>query len=379
MRQQHVVISGFSQVLPEHRLGQRELVDWLVACHGEAERCRGDQATRSEIAERFAHYAVSDQHIRERYMECGDMASTAWGTNWLYHPHSERPHAADALARNHFFAEKTEQIFRRFYEKAAKPDHIIHVTCTGYVSPSAPQRLIGDPAWNHRADVTHAYHMGCYASLPAVRMGEASVIAFANQGRAAVVDIVHTEICSLHLNPGNYHAEQILVQTLFGDGHIKYSVTPDDGDHAGLRVLAIQEHIIPDSERDITWTPSAGGTVMTLAKDVPHKISAQLKNFVDGLCEAAGGTPESITQQSIFAVHPGGPKIVEAAGDALGLRDEQLRSTRRVLLERGNMSSATLPHVWQDILTTDPPPGTTVVSLAFGPGLTVFGAVFEVV
>jgi predicted naringenin-chalcone synthase len=53
--------------------------------------------------------------------------------------------------------------------------------------------------------------------------------------------------------------------------------------------------------------------------------------------------------------------------------------SHKVLRERGNMSSATLPHIWKEILDLDLKSGTRVVSLAFGPGLTLFGAVFVVV
>jgi predicted naringenin-chalcone synthase len=60
------------------------------------------------------------------------------------------------------------------------------------------------------------------------------------------------------------------------------------------------------------------------------------------------------------------------------LNDEQIASSRAVLFERGNMSSATLPHIWAKILAdAGVSPGTHVVSLAFGPGLTVTGALFE--
>jgi predicted naringenin-chalcone synthase len=80
----------------------------------------------------------------------------------------------------------------------------------------------------------------------------------------------------------------------------------------------------------------------------------------------------------MFAIHPGGPKIIETVKEALELAENQITESQKILFERGNMSSATLPHIWQLILEKEYPPGTKVVSFAFGPGLTVFGAVFEV-
>ena len=82
--------------------------------------------------------------------------------------------------------------------------------------------------------------------------------------------------------------------------------------------------------------------------------------------------------KSVFAIHPGGPKIIDSVQDILELSDEQVFYSKKILFERGNMSSATLPHVWSEILEHNYPVGTKVISYAFGPGLTLFGSVFEV-
>jgi predicted naringenin-chalcone synthase len=60
---------------------------------------------------------------------------------------------------------------------------------------------------------------------------------------------------------------------------------------------------------------------------------------------------------------------------ALELTDHQVAASRDILFRFGNMSSATLPHIWMSLLGDDAVrPGTHVVSLAFGPGLTVSAA-----
>ncbi|HEY0468512.1 MAG TPA: 3-oxoacyl-[acyl-carrier-protein] synthase III C-terminal domain-containing protein, partial [Polyangiaceae bacterium] len=78
------------------------------------------------------------------------------------------------------------------------------------------------------------------------------------------------------------------------------------------------------------------------------------------------------------AVHPGGPKIIDRGREVQDLEPAQVQASRDVLFEHGNMSSATLPHVWQRVLSYDGvKPGTLVLSLAFGPGLTVCGGLFR--
>ena len=102
-------------------------------------------------------------------------------------------------------------------------------------------------------------------------------------------------------------------------------------------------------------------------------ISRSLPSFVERL-KAGLRLQENI----LFAIHPGGPKIIEQVKAALNLTEEQVKHSRAVLQNCGNMSSATLPHIWES-LARDPEvkPGTQIVSLAYGPGLTACGAIFE--
>jgi predicted naringenin-chalcone synthase len=190
------------------------------------------------------------------------------------------------------------------------------------------------------------------------------------------IDIVHTEMCSLHLRPEIHTPEQIVVQTLFADGHIKYAVSDE---HKGMKIICVHEKMIPDSLEDMTWVPSSHGMSMTLSREVPIKIRDALPGFIQELCDRAGIDKTDVMKNGIFAIHPGGPKIIEAVQKKLELRNEQVELSKKVLFERGNMSSATLPHVWNEIVNSSPESGTIVLSLAFGPGLTIFGSLFEVV
>jgi predicted naringenin-chalcone synthase len=185
------------------------------------------------------------------------------------------------------------------------------------------------------------------------------------------------------LNPQDHSPEQLVVQSLFADGHIRYSMTLDEipGSEAGrpaFKVMATHEEVIQDSVEDMTWVLSEWGFRMTLSREVPDKIAAALPGFLERLLMSAGENPQTNRDEIIFAIHPGGPKIIDSVQKLFKLNDEQIASSRAVLFERGNMSSATLPHIWAKILAdAGVRPGTHVVSLAFGPGLTVTGALFE--
>ena len=126
------------------------------------------------------------------------------------------------------------------------------------------------------------------------------------------------------------------------------------------------------------WTASEYGMRMTLSRDVPQLLGGGLRQAVTDLYGRAGLSVHEEHGRSLVAVHPGGPKVIDQVRDLLELSDEQVEHSRAVLRDYGNMSSATLPHVWQrmcdDRKVTS---GTLVLSLAFGPGLTIAGGLFR--
>jgi predicted naringenin-chalcone synthase len=73
-----------------------------------------------------------------------------------------------------------------------------------------------------------------------------------------------------------------------------------------------------------------------------------------------------------WAVHPGGPRILSAVGEALGLVPAALQESQRVLAEFGNMSSPTILFILDRLRRAGA--GRPCVALAFGPGLAVEAA-----
>ena len=281
----------------------------------------------------------------------------------------------DLTARMNFFKTRAEEVMEQFYvDVHSKPDHLVHVTCTGYVSPSAAQ--ISAAKWNldeKPTTVTHAYHMGCYASLPAIRIAR-GLQAVSENTKSHQVDIVHQEMCSLHFDPTSLEAEQIVVQSLFADGHIRYRLSGELSED-GFEILSLKERMIPETQEMMSWVPSSTHFTMHLGRDVPVKIKNELKPFIVSLL-AENHIPE--TSEIIYAIHPGGPKIIDAVEKEMSLDPIQTSESHAILKNHGNMSSATLPHIWNEILKNkDRKSGTVVLSLAFGPGLTISGSVFR--
>lgn len=351
-----IYLHSLQSVLPLRHLPQTIINDWIFKAHA---RC-------GEFSEKLQRFALNENYISQRYFECDDV-DEEWGKHSIYKLIPESPSGVSIGERNQFFGKRVMRVLDELYANRT-PEHVIHVTCTGYISPSPVQAWFGKKV--NAPSITHAYHMGCYASLPSVRMAMGLHL-----GSDTDIDILHTEMCSLHLNPALHTPEQMVVQTLFADGHIRYAIGRE---RKGMKILGIKEKIIPDSADDMTWVPDSFGMKMTLSREVPLKIRDALPAFIREFCTECDVKEEEILRNAIFAIHPGGPKIIEAVQKKLELNDDQVEMSRKVLYERGNMSSATLPHVWKEILQKKPGEGKKVLSLAFGPGLTIFASLFEV-
>ena len=295
-------LTNFQIIRPPFEKPQAELNRWLTECHLKAEENFAGDFTR--LNSLFNRYVVKESQISKRSFECPDVESLdGWTTNKIYHITKATPGGAGAAERNRFFAKRANLIMQKFYEGAkatSAPQHLIHVSCTGYAAPNAAQLLVTEKQWN--TQLTNAYHMGCYAAFPAVRM--AAAFLQSSEDSLKSVDIVHNEMCGLHLNPLDHNPEQIIVQSLFADGHIKYSLFAESPKETlGLRLLKLQEILIPESSTDMSWTLGDHGMQMTLSREVPEKIQPQLRNLVQAL---------GVRPTALFAIHPGGPKIIEA-------------------------------------------------------------------
>lgn len=360
----------FTSIAPKHSRPQQDGMAWLARAHTQAESLltkdlKFDREAFHEKMKKLIHRLGSGASIGSRSFEIDDFSHSDFSSMSVFDLR-KHPAGLGASARMEFFSKSTLGVMERFYPAGHKaPQGIVHVTCTGYVSPSAAQRIVDLRAWNEHTTVTHLYHMGCAAAFPAIRVA---------LGFHQNTDIVHTEQCTLHLNPTIRDFEQIVMQILFADGFIKYTTAELSDPRPGLEVIALAEKIVPHSQEAMTWVMSDWGMKMTLAREVPELIGAELKKFLSQLPD----WQDSFYQDAIFAIHPGGPKIIDQVQKLLGLRDDQIQWSRDVLFERGNMSSATLPHVWQKLLK-DPAvnPGKVIVSMAFAPGLTICGGIFR--
>jgi predicted naringenin-chalcone synthase len=129
---------------------------------------------------------------------------------------------------------------------------------------------------------------------------------------------------------------------------------------------------MPDSEEAMSWRIGDHGFRMTLSPQVPDAIRAHLGDWLTGWL---GGHGLEVDDVASWAVHPGGPRILDAVEDVVGLDRGGLEIPREVLETHGNMSSPTVLFILERLLRADAP--RPCVALAFGPGLVVEGALIR--
>lgn len=359
-----------------------------------AARGAADAGERERVAgalhERMKRYGTSSEYIAQRQVSVltsrfvkrdPENASEA-----IRHYGDLRNPTGEALdERMNLFEEVACDVFERVYRdgQLAPPDDIVHVSCSGYVSPSPVQTFLSRRGWLG-VGVTHSYHMGCYGAFPAIRTAlglvGSSYVSLPAQKRR--VDLVHTEFLSLHFDLLGDEPDNFVTSTLFADGFIKYSASPQSEfakrGGSGLKILAIDERILPDSLPEMTLRPGPLQFDMSLSKRVPFMIRDSIGEFVRGICARVGVDFEREKDAMIFAIHPGGPAILNQIRSRLGIEEHAVAMSRHVLHQHGNMASATAPHIWKLVVESpDIPSGAKVLSMAFGPGLTVIGALFE--
>lgn len=359
---------------PKYHLNQQDALNWLIKAHAQGKT----EKEKLLIEKKILRFSCLPDKISSRYSELKDFTHENW-TEMEFFSHSNRMDV---------YKSAVTEVFQYYYQNTKTPPaHLIHVSCTGYASPSAAQRLVSEKNWNHNTIVTHCYHMGCYAAFPAIRIGKGFLLSLCEDNSHTsntneTLDIVHTELCTLHFNLDLNTIDQHVVQSLFADGHAKYTMSSCINGFKDnyFELLALHEESIPETEEAMTWDIGTKSFLMRISKSVPDLILKYIHHFIKILVEKAEQRlNEKIDlKKTIFAIHPGGPKIISSVQNALSLSDDQVTESIQVLKERGNMSSATLPHVWKLILDKKSKQNTPVISIAFGPGLTISGSVMKV-
>jgi predicted naringenin-chalcone synthase len=240
--------------------------------------------------------------------------------------------------------------------------HMVVASCTGFTAPGLDQVLARRLGLKSSVERVVIGFMGCYAGVTALRTAGHIV---RSDSRARVL-VVAVELCTLHLQPTT-SLEQLLAMAQFADGAAAALVTAEG---EGLALGAGISLTLEDSHDLITWTIGDTGFAMELSGEVPGRLAEALSD--PQVSRTIKGDQPSAPLA--WAVHPGGRSILDAVERGLALPANSLESSRQVLQQFGNMSSASVLFVLQRLMEQRPESG---LALAFGPGLALEGLRFK--
>ena len=137
------------------------------------------------------------------------------------------------------------------------------------------------------------------------------------------------------------------------------------------QVAATGSCVLPDSAGDMGWIIGDHGFEMVLSKRVPKLISRHLRPWLEGWL---GQNGTSVREVGSWAVHPGGPMILTAVEETLGLPRSATAVSHEILDKFGNMSSPTILFVLEGLRSQAPRP---CVAIGFGPGMAAEAVLFQ--
>lgn len=236
---------------------------------------------------------------------------------------------------------------------------LVVCSCTGYVTPGLDILLARDLGFPPDARRVFIGHMGCYAALPGIGVAADYV---ALNSRPAVVLCV--ELASLHVQPPTADPQQVVAHALFSDAAAAVVLAPSPSDLAVAEVASMTDTTTADH---MTWHVTDLGFRMGLSPRVPEVVAHYVRPLVTGLLDRHG---LCVADVAGWAVHPGGPRIIDVVGVQLGVDEDALAQSRQCLALHGNCSSPTVLMIVERVLTVVP--RGPVVFMAFGPGLTLY-------
>src|SRR3954453_18919602 len=333
--------------LPEHRYGQEEITDAFAAVIG-----------GRSVDEGLLRRLPANAGVRQRHLAM---------------PLEEYAGLRDFGESNDRFIEVGVQLGAQALVdalKAADPtpadvDLVIPTTVTGLAGPSLDARIAAVVGLRPDVKRVPLVGLGCVAGAAGVARLHDYLVGHPDE----VAVLVSVELCSLTVQRDDVTVPNLVASGLFGDGAaavVARGAAQHREERGPAEVLGSRSRLYPDSERTMGWDVASTGLRIVLDANVPDLVRRDVGDDVDAFLEAFGLTRDDIEW---WVCHPGGPKVLEAIEDTLGVPRSAVQLTWDSLARIGNLSSSSVLHVFEDTLRDRPPrPGSYGMLMAMGPG-----------
>jgi predicted naringenin-chalcone synthase len=366
-----LAIASLATALPRARVTQAEAeaVARVVCCH--------TQEHATWLPGLYSHSGISTRHMAFDEEVLRDiLEGTRWSQSVFLPSGTTGDRGPTCGPRMAYYAVQAGPLALRAAGEALarsglapeEVTHLVTVSCTGFRAPGVDVELSKGLGLRATVERTHIGFMGCHGALNGLRVARG----YTGSDPSARVLLCAVELCSVHYHYG-WDPQKVVANALFADGAaalvgVPAALAPD----GAWQVVANGACLFPDSEDAMTWTIGDHGFEMTLSKRVPGLIATRLRPWLERWLSDNG---LSLDEIGSWAVHPGGPRILSAVEEALGLGAAVTAPAREVLAECGNMSSPTVLFILQRLQRRHAP--RPCVALGFGPGLAAEAALLR--
>ena len=208
--------------------------------------------------------------------------------------------------------------------------HVVTVSCSGFAAPGIDLALIDRLGLSRDVERIQVGFMGCHGALNGLRVAQGCT---ATRSDACVL-LCAVELCSLH-HQYTDNPEQLVANSLFADGAAALIGRPSVVSRQEWQLTAQASTVLPGTSDMMSWRIGDHGFEMSLSPQVPEVIHRELKLWLANWLSRQG---LSIDRIRGWAIHPGGPRILSAVSDALGLAPNHSQ-----LLGRFSKRTATCP------------------------------------
>ena len=239
---------------------------------------------------------------------------------------------------------------------------LFFVSVTGVSSPSIDARLVNKMKLNPNLKRNPIFGLGCVAGAAGLARAADYVRAYPDQ----IAVLLSVELCSLTWQRGDTNPAALIASGLFGDGAVAVLIAGANVKMSGPNLVASTQVFYPDTQDVMGWKVSEKGFQVILSPEVPNVVRDNLGKNVDAFLATRGLKRSDIGS---WIMHTGGPKVLEATAEALGLKNGELDVSWQALKRVGNLSSGSVLVVLDEVMKNRrPAPGTKSLLAAMGPG-----------
>lgn len=363
-------ILGIGTITPEHSIEQ---VD--AAVHAEALSC---SAEATDQQRRLLPVLYRRAGVKTRHSVVLESSTNGEMARQGFYPPADSDVDCGPTTSHRMQAYETHAaslavsvVAQALQEGQVAPEEItqlITVSCSGFSAPGFDISLVRELGLPADVARTHVGFMGCHGALNGLRVAKA----FTDNDPAARVLVCAVELCTLHQQYG-WCPEKIVANALFADGAAAVVGRQAPADLTDRwQLIASGSTIVPDSEEMMSWRIGNHGFEMTLSPRIPDLINERLRPWLRNWLQQQGLQIEDVGS---WAIHPGGPRILNAVAEAVGFDESRLNPSREILARYGNMSSPTVLFILKKLQAEQA--RLPCVMLGFGPGLTIEAALIN--